>query len=549
VSAASGIVRRADRAERTTVVVRPVRALVRRRTLDARTRTIAFACLFAAVGYINPVTYASAYPTLSSRLPLVEGFANNKAVVLFYGKAYDVLTAGGYSAWRTGGTLALFAAVFGLFAAVRAMRTEEDSGRTEIVLAGVVGRGAVIASSLLAIAAGIAVLWLAELASLVLAGLPAGASAYLALATASVALVFAGVGALVSQLAPTPRAALQSGFAVFAIAFLLRVIADTADGVRWLHWATPLGWAEELRPFTGARPLVLLLPLAVSTALLATAALIAAGRDIGAGLLRARDSAAPRLRLLSSPTAHALRQERTSLITWISSVAAFGLTIGIVSESINKAVISRSLQRQLEKFGVGPVVTPRDYVAFAFIFFVLVTSLFACSQLGAARREEEQERLETLFALPVGRRRWLLGRLGLAVAGAVAISLTAGAATWLGAQAQGVNLSFASLLEAGGNCLPVALLFLGVATLAYALVPRASSGIAYGLVAIAFLWYLFGSLIGVPEWVIDATPFKHVAAMPVESFGAAAAAIMIAIGLLAAAAGVARFERRDVLGG
>jgi ABC-2 type transport system permease protein len=525
-----------------------MRALIRRGTLDARARVLAFAYLFAAVGYINPATYMSAYPTLSSRLPIAHSFADNKAVVLFYGKAYNLLTAGGYAAWRTGGTLALFAAVFGLFAAVRAMRTEEDAGRTELVLAGLVGRRTVFASSLLAIAAGIAVLWLAEFAGLVLAGLPAGRSAYLALATASVAPVFAGVGALMSQLAPTHRVAVQYGLAVFAIAFLLRVIADTAGGGQWLRWATPLGWAEELRPFTGAQPLVLLLPLAVSTALLAAAASISKGRDVGVGLLSARDSAAPRLRLLSSSTAHALRQERGSLTTWISSVAALGLIIGIVSKSINTSVISGGLHKQLEKFGAGAVVTPRGYVAFAFTFFVLVTSLFACSQLGAARREEEQDRLETLLALPVGRRQWLLGRLGLAVAGVVAISLTAGVATWLGAQAEGVNLSFTRLLEASGNCLPVSLLFLGLATLAYALVPRSSSGIAYGLVAIAFLWYLFGSLVGVPKWVVDATPFAHVAAVPIQAFRIEAAAIMIATGVLAAGAGVAWFERRDVLG-
>jgi ABC-2 type transport system permease protein len=326
------------------------------------------------------------------------------------------------------------------------------------------------------------------------------------------------------------------------------VIADTAGGGQWLRWATPLGWAEELRPFTGAQPLVLLLPLAVSAALLAAAASISKGRDVGVGLLSVRDSAAPRLRLLSSSTAHALRQERGSLTTWISSVAALGLIIGIVSKSINTSVISGGLHKQLEKFGAGAVVTPRGYVAFAFTFFVLVTSLFACSQLGAARREEEQDRLETLLALPVGRRQWLLGRLGLAVAGVVAISLTAGVATWLGAQAEGVNLSFTRLLEASGNCLPVSLLFLGLATLAYALVPRSSSGIAYGLVAIAFLWYLFGSLVGVPQWVVDATPFAHVAAVPIQAFRTEAAAIMIATGVLAAGAGVAWFERRDVLG-
>jgi len=406
----------------------------------------------------------------------------------------------------------------------------------------------VFVSSLLAIAAGTALLWVAEFLGLLIAGLAAGSSAYLALATASVVAVFVGVGALASQLAPTRRTALRLGLALFALAFLIRVIADTSSGVQWLRWATPLGWAEELRPFTGAQPLVLLLPLAASAVLLVASARLYADRDIGAGLLPARDSAAPRLWLLSSPTAHALREERGSLLTWILSVAAYGLVMGVVSKSVNKSVISSALQKQLEKFGTGPVDTPRGYIAFAFIFFVLGTSLFACAQVAAARHEEEEERLETLLALPVGRRQWLLGRLGLALAGAVAVSLTAGVLTWLGAQIEGVNLSLPGMLEASANCLPASILFLGLAALAYAIVPRASIGLAYGLVAVAFLWYLFGSLAGAPKWLVDATPFAHVAAVPAQPFRTGAAAIMITIGLLAAAAATAWFRRRDLVG-
>ena len=46
----------------------------------------------------------------------------NKAIRLFYGAPHDLLTVGGYTAWRVGGTLAIFAAAFGLLAAVRALR-------------------------------------------------------------------------------------------------------------------------------------------------------------------------------------------------------------------------------------------------------------------------------------------------------------------------------------------------------------------------------------------------------------------------------------------
>lgn len=510
-------------------------------------RTVAFAWLFLIVSYVNPATYKTTYPTLASRIAFAHSFANNKAVVLFYGKAYDLLTVGGYAAWRTGGILAMFAAVFGLFAAVRALRTEEDAGRAELVLAGVVGRNTAFASSLAAIGASTALLFVAELAGLLLAGLPAGGSALLALATASVVPVFVGTGALASQLAPTRRMALELGSAGVVAAFLLRVIADTSN-IDWLRWVTPLGWAEEVRPFTGAHPVVLLTALAASAIQLALAARIQAGRDIGAGLLPARDSSAPRLYLLCSPTAHALRAQRTSLIAWTLSVGALALIVGIVSKAINPSVLSKGLQKELAKFGAGSVITPTGYIAFAFIFVVLGLSLFACAQVAAARTEEAEERLDTMLALPVGRRRWLGGRLGLALGAAVAICLVAGVFTWVGAQSAGVHLSLPKLLAASGNCLPPAVLFLGLAVLAYALVPRASSAVAYGLVAVAFLWYLFGSLVGVPHWLVEATPFAHVAAVPVQSFRAGAAAIMAGVGLGGAIIALGFFQRRDLLG-
>jgi polyether ionophore transport system permease protein len=389
----------------------PARALARRALRDARTRTIAFAYLFALYAYIQPVGYRHTYSTPADRASFAQSFAGNKGLRLFYGEPHDLLTVSGYTAWRVGGTLAIVAAVFGLLAAVRALRTEEDTGRMELVLAAPVGRRTTFASAMAAIAAGIAILWLAELAGFVAGGLPAGGSAYLALATASVMAVFAGVGAMASQLAPTRRIALELGGAVVGLCFALRVVADTADGVGWLRWATPLGWAEELRPFSGARPLVLVLPVVATLLLIAAAARIAATRDIGTGMLPARDSADPRLTLLSSPTAQALRAERASLIVWTSGVAMFAFILGVVSQSVSSADIPAGARREIAKLGSGSIATPTGYLAFVFIFFILAVSLFACAQIGAARHEEADQQLETLLELR--RRRHLRGSRGV----------------------------------------------------------------------------------------------------------------------------------------
>jgi len=523
-------------------------ALARRVLADSRVRTAAFAYLFAAVCYATVAGYKSAYPTLADRLALAHAFGDNVAARLFYGKPYDLLTPGGFAAWRAAGVLSIFAALAGSLAAVRALRAEEEAGRTELLLANPISRAEVFGATSGAAAATAAVLWLAAFAGLILGGLPAGGSAYLALATVTATPVFVGVGALASQLAPTRRGALLISGGALAGALLIRVLADTVSGLDWLRWATPLGWAEELRPFTGARPAVLALPVLSTVALTLAARAIVLRRDIGTGLLPSRDTQPPRLYLLSSPTALALRELRGTLLAWAVGSCVFGVIIGTVSTSIASAGLSSGLRRQLHKLGSISITSPAGYIALTFLFFALAFSLFAVSHVAAARREESEQRLETLLAMPVSRRRWLAGRLLLAGATAATLAVVAGAATWVGAAFEHAHISFARLLEAGGNTLPAALLFLGLGALAFALAPRASSGIAYGLVGLAFVWELFGALIGMPKWLLGVSPFHQLALVPAQSFRTVPAVVMCALAVVASLAAVELFARRDLRG-
>jgi ABC-2 type transport system permease protein len=525
----------------------PLSALARRAFADARIRTISFALLFFFGAYAQVTGYRAAAPTLADRVEFARNFGDNKAVRLLYGEPHDLLTVGGYVGWRIPGLLAVFAAAWGLLGAVRALRAEEDAGRMELVLAGPVGRRTAFGAALVAILAGTAVLWLALFLALVAGRLAVGSSAFLALAGVSAVPVFAGVGAVTSQLAPSKRVATGMAAGVLALAFALRVIADTANGAAWLRWATPLGWIEEMRPFAGERPAVLILPALLSVVLFAVAAAIAVRRDVGTGLLPARDTAPPRLGLLGSPTRLALRDERGALAAWLCGAGAFAAIFGVISDSVASG-LTENVRRELERFGAGSVVSAEGFIGFAFLFLILAVCLFACAQLSAAQHEEAEQRLETLLALPVSRRRWLAGRLALAVAGAAAIGLTAGVLAWAGAVSQGADVSLADLLGAGANTLPPALLFLGVGTLAFALVPRAAAGIAYGLVGAAFLWELLGSLVEAPGWVRSVSPFHDVGLVPGEPFEAVAAVVMLAVAAVAAAAGVAAFARRDLTG-
>jgi ABC-2 type transport system permease protein len=523
------------------------RALVRRRLLDVRVMTAATAYVFAIYSYVQPSGYSSIYKTTAARVAFARSFGTSKGLRLLYGLPYDVATVDGYAAWRVGGVLAIFAAVYAVLAGVRLTRTEEDSGRLELVLAAPVGRSNVGWATLAAIAAGTLVAWVAEFAGLAVGGIGLGGAAYLALATASVIPVFAAVGVLASQIAPNRTLALQLAGGTVAVLFVFRVLADVV-GLTWLRWVTPLGWAELLRPFAGARPAVLLLPAAASVALLALAWRIAVARDVGTGLLRDRDRSAPHLALLHSPLGLSLRRQRGVLIAWAGTLAAFSYLLGTIAKSISPADVSKSVNREIAKLGTGSITTPTGYVAFLFSFFAVFLCVFVCTQIAAARRDEASQRLETLLAAPLGRRRWLAGWFVVVLLAAAGLAVTCGLLAWVGTRTAGVHLGLGRLLEAGANMLPITVLFLGIAALAFAVAPRISGPLSYGLLAVAYLWELVGALTGAPRWLLDVTPFAHVGLVPAEPFRTVAALIMFATGVLAGGAALEVFRRRDLVG-
>jgi polyether ionophore transport system permease protein len=518
----------------------PASALVARAVRDSRTLTVVFTYLFLVYSFIQPVGYRRVYTTPASRLDFARSFGENTGLRLLYGEPHNVATVDGYTAWRVGGVLAIAAAAFGVLMAVRALRGEEDAGRTELTLAGIVSRRTA------AIGVATVILWAAEFAGFAFGGLPVAGSAYLALATVSVIPVFVGIGAVASQLASSRRIAAEIAGGAVGVFFLLRIVADTVNAVDWLRWVTPLGWAEEMRPFADTRPVVLLLPVLASVLLLWLAARLGAARDIGSGLLPERSGGAG-LALLSTPAAQALRSQRDSLIAWAGSFAVFSFILGVVASSVSSAGVPAGVNRQIAKLGVGSITTPAGYLSFVFFLYVLGVSLFVCAQVGAARREEADQQLETLLALPVGRIGWLTGRLLIGAVAAALICVLSALFTWAGTAAGGTSIGAVQVLEGGLNCLPTALLFLGVAALAYAAVPRASAAIAYGLLVLLFLWQAVGALVGAPGWLVGLTPFAHIGLVPAQPFRVADAAVMIGIGVAAAGAGLAVFRRRDLI--
>jgi ABC-2 type transport system permease protein len=283
------------------------------------------------------------------------------------------------------------------------------------------------------------------------------------------AAVFVSVGALASQLGRSRRLATGVGMAVFGVAFVVRMIADSGPSTKWLLWVTPFGWTERMRPFTDndLRPLVL---AAVTIgALVVASTLLVSRRDVGAGVFSSRDVVPPRPFGLGSPFGLALRIELPVLVAWCAGAAAAAFAFGVVAKVATGAVPD-SIRDTLDKFGVQGTFL-RQYFGVAFLLVATVVALLPASQIGATTEEETSGRLVQLLAQPVRRVSLLSGRLVLGAAGIVVAGTLAGLMAWVGAQTQGVDPGLARMVGAGLNVVPTALLVLSIGAVVLAVAP------------------------------------------------------------------------------
>lgn len=459
------------------------------------------------------------YPTAADRARLVATMANDAGTRAVFGVAHHLDTVGGYETYHVVAVFGVIGAVWGLLAGTRLLRGEEDAGRWETLLAGPTTRRRATLAGLAGLDVGLLTFWAVSAAAILAIGRTAdppftvSASMFTASAAVASAAMFLAVGALCSQLAATRRQAAAIAAAAFGFAYLLRVVAYSGTSLRWLHWVTPLGWIDELRPLTGSRPLMLVPIIAFTAAVAGLAVLLAGRRDLGAAILPTTDTAAPRTRFLNSSLGLAYRLGLRTALGWATGLAIGGLVLGLSAKSAED-IWQGSSGGVIQKLGeASGGVT---YLGVIFLLVALLVGMAAAGQVGATREEEAEGYLDHLLARPVQRLSWLAGRFAVSAAVLAGLGVIAGLFTWLSAAGSGAHVSFSSLLAGGVNVVPVGIFVLGVGTLAQALVPRAAVVVAYGVVAWSFLVEIIGASLGASRWLLDTSILHHIARAPAE---------------------------------
>jgi len=474
----------------------------------------------------------------------VSGVVSNPSLVALNGPLFGV-SLGGLTAWKIGATEFILVALMSLLTVVRHTRTEEETGRLELVGATVVGRYAPLTAALLAAGlANVATVLLVTL-GLVGVGLPVSGSLALGAAVGLAGLVFAGVAAVAAQLTAGARAATGIASAVLGGSYLLRAVGDT--GATWLTWISPIGWSMRMRPFAGEQWWAAGLALGAVMALSIVAYALVGSRDVGAGLLPERPAPATGAPALGSPFALAWRLHRGTLIGWLVGMAVTGAILSGPANSLSDAVnLNQQVTDLLARIG-GRKGLIDMYFAAVFGITGVVVAAYTVQATLRLRAEESSGRAEPVLATPVARIRWALSHLMFALLGTALLLAVVGVGSGLvyGLQTHDVGGQVPRLLAAALVQLPAAWVLAGLGVALFGLAPRLSSLTWAGLIACVVLLEL-GAILGLSQWLVDASPFAHIPKLPGSAFTGTPLIWLTAIAAVLVASGLAGFRRRDV---
>ena len=178
-------------------------------------------------------------------------------------------------------------------AVVRHTRQNEETGRTELIGSAVVGHLAPLTAALLVVAGADLVVGALSAGVMVTSGLPMSGSLLFGAAIAGAGIAFAAVAAVTAQVSETARGANGLAAASVGVAFLARAVGDVAGDVAgggtrtvsaWPSWLSPIGWAQQTRPYDLDQWWALALVVVFSAGLVGLAFALTATRDVGAGL-------------------------------------------------------------------------------------------------------------------------------------------------------------------------------------------------------------------------------------------------------------------------
>ncbi|MBX3079702.1 MAG: ABC transporter permease [Cryobacterium sp.] len=473
--------------------------------------------------------------------------ANTPAIAALTGLPYAAGTLGGILNIKLWMTMAIALSFAVIFLVTRNGRAEEEAGRTELLRAGVLGNHAYSLANWTVFSGFAILVGLASAGAAISQELPVDGALTMGASFAATALVFLGVSAVAGQLTRTSGGANGLASTVLGISYLVRAVADVqgeGENASWLTWLSPIGWAQQSRSYADNNWWPLLLCVGAAVILLVVALALERGRDLGAGLIPERVGPRSATAALRTQTGLTIRLQRGSIIGWSVGIVVFAMFFGGVATAMADLLSGDSPIAQAFLGGSKNILD--GLLGFFLMANALLVAAFVLQSADSIRAAESKGRTEMQWSSAISRIRWAAARMVvpavwslvlLAVSGA-AIGATFGAAVGQPDQAW-------RFLGASVAYWPSALLVIGVVVLCAAMIPRAAAAVTWALYAVAVVLSMFGDLFGLPDWVINNTPFTAIPRLGMD-FTVLPLVVVTALAVITGGIGLWVLRNRDM---
>lgn len=496
------------------------------------------------------IVLLAGYPILAvaNASPGYVGLAECPGMLMLHGPLYGQ-GRGALATWSSSDMLWMYGLV-SMLIVIRHTRADEEAGRRELLVVTVVGRHAGLVAALVVTLAGNLVLAVVTAAGQIAQRLPAAGSLAIGLELAAVGWTFAAVRAVVAQLTESAAAARGIGGVVLGGAFVLRAVGDVIsvdDGPPWLSWLSPLGWANEIRPFAGERWWLLGLFALLVAALTAAAVALSARRDVGAGLVRPGLGAARATPWLRGPLALAWRLQRGPLLGWVGGLVVLAGVFAGAAESAGEVFAdSEQLRGMFERLG-GRAGASDVILAGTFSILGIIAGGYAVQAGLRLRTEEEQLRAKPVLVTGTARLRWVASHLAFSLLGPAAALAAAGLVAGLvyGFSVDDVAGQVPRLLGAAMVQLIGVWVLTGIVVTLFGLMPRLVPAAWAAWVAFLVL-LLLDAFDGVSQSLLNLSPFTHPPKLPGGPPDTTPLGLVLGTAAALVVVGLLGFRRRDV---
>ncbi len=516
-----------------------VRFTLRRDWLRITTWVVSITALVVATA----ASIKGLFPTQADLDQAAAASAENAAAIAFNGPVQGLDTVGGEVAFQSGTFGLILVGLMSLLMIGRYARVEEETGRTELLRATVLGRDAQTAAALAVVTGMNVLIAVAVMTSLIAQGLPVTGSISFGTSFLAIGLVFSALALVTAQVSENSRTASGLAGVVLGYAFAVRAVGDIGNGR--LSWLSPIGWSQKSRPYAGERWWPYAVPVTVTVVLLIAARALTARRDWGSGLVRPRPGRLRAAPSLGRPLGLAVRLQRATLLAWTIGLLVLGFVYGAIANDIGDLVGDNQTLKDLMAAAGGASLTDA-YFGTAMLTLALIGSGYAVQSVQRLRSEETTLHAEPILATPTSRHRFMASHLALALGGSAVVMTAAGLGASLPyATATGDAGQVPTLVGAALTYLPAIWLLVGLAAALYGLAPRTLS-IAWVVLVACFVIGFLGEVLKLPHWIIELSPFQHTPHLPAAGLTLTPLITMLAIATALTTTGLIAFRRRDI---